>query len=402
MATPIVMPKLGMVMTEGIVAKWRRESGSEIHQGEVIADIETEKISYELEATESGVLHTIANEGDVVAVSNVMGYLLAEGESPPAVTASQPTSTESAKRTSARKPRVARVERQAGTVVPSTPGARKLAAKLGVEISQVHGTGPRGRVIEADIKAFKEKDKEAISTVSPAAPAGPPPGLPETSKSIHMSGMRKGIADHMRSSIQTTAQLTFTLEVDITEMVRERKKASRNGRVALTNPYVMIKACAIALEKVPQLNTVLADGNIMYFDQINMGVAVALPEGLIVPVLCDVGGKSVFDIAEEVHDFSKRAKEGKLSPDEVIGGTFTISVIPTVDTFTPILNRGQSAILGVGGAKNKPAVVGGEIIVREFITINLTVDHQTVDGAVAANFMKVLRGVIEDPEALFE
>ncbi|MBM3943869.1 MAG: 2-oxo acid dehydrogenase subunit E2 [SAR202 cluster bacterium] len=404
MATPIVMPKLGMVMSEGMVAKWRVAPGTVVKQGEVIADIETEKISYELEATEGGILHTLAKEGESVAVYGVMGYLLAEGEEPPAAPPAPPTASAPGGRAPAparsAAPRPAAIP-SAGAEVVSTPGARKLAAKLGVDISQVAGTGPRGRIVESDVQAFHEKGGTAKSAAPAPAPSGPPPGLPAPSKTVPMSGMRKNIADHMRASIQTTAQLTFTLDVDITELARKRKEASRSAGAALTNPYVLIKACALALQKVPQLNTVLADGKIYHFDQVNMGMAVALPEGLIVPVIKNAQAKSVFDIAKEAHDLAGRAKDNKLSPDEVTGGTFTISVIPTVDTFTPVLNRGQSAILGVGGAKNKPAVVNGEIAVREFVTLSLTVDHQTVDGAVAASFMKALQDLIEKPDPLF-
>ncbi|MDA1188349.1 MAG: dihydrolipoamide acetyltransferase family protein [Chloroflexi bacterium] len=405
MATPIVMPKLGMVMAEGIVAKWRKNHGDEVKQGEVIADIETEKISYELEATESGKLHTLAKDGDTVEVYGLVGYLLAEGEEVPAAPPSKSSaSAPGGSSTPARPQRqaAARIERQPGADVPSTPGARKLAAKLAVDLSKVEGTGPRGRVVEVDVQGFKDKGGASSAPAAPAAPAGPPPGLPEPSKTVPMGGMRKGIAEHMRSSIQTTAQLTFTLEVDITDMARKRKEATRSSGTTLTNPHVLIKACAIALQKVPQLNTILAGGKILHFDQINMGVAVALPEGLIVPVIKGIQDMSVFDIAKTAHDLTSRAKDGKITPDEVTGGTFTISVIPTVDTFTPILNRGQSAILGVGGAKNKPAVVNGEIVAREFVTLNLTVDHQTVDGAVAASFMKALQDAIEKPDALFE
>ena len=214
--------------------------------------------------------------------------------------------------------------------------------------------------------------------------------------------MRKGIADHMRSSIQSTAQLTFTLDVDTTELAKRRKEASRAAGTALTNPHLIIKACALALKRVPELNTILAGDRILYFDDVNIAVAVALPEGLIVPVIRKVQEKSVFDIAKEAHDLGGRARAGKLSPDEVLGGTFTVSVIPTVDTFTPILNKGQSAILGVGGAKNKPLAVDGQVVIRETVTLSLTVDHQTVDGAVAANFMRAMQEYIEQPDPLFK
>jgi pyruvate dehydrogenase E2 component (dihydrolipoamide acetyltransferase) len=405
MATPIVMPKLGMVMTEGKVAKWRRAHGEEVKQGEVIAEIETEKLNYELEATEAGILHAFAQEGDTVAVYGIMGYLLAKGEAAPA--APPPQSATAAAPGGLPAPMVQRApaaDPPAGGEVSSTPGARKLAAKLGVDISQVKGTGPRGRIVEADVQVAHDHPRPAGAALSRPAPATAaiPPGLPTPSKNVPMMGMRKGIADHMRSSIQSTAQLTFTLDVDTTELAKRRKEASRAAGTALTNPHLIIKACALALKRVPELNTILAGDRILYFDDVNIAVAVALPEGLIVPVIRKVQEKSVFDIAKEAHDLGGRARAGKLSPDEVLGGTFTVSVIPTVDTFTPILNKGQSAILGVGGAKNKPLAVDGQVVIRETVTLSLTVDHQTVDGAVAANFMRAMQEYIEQPDPLFK
>ena len=398
MATEIIMPKLGMVMTEGTVSKWTKGAGEDVSQGEVIAEIETEKINYELEATGDGVLHQVVLEGAVVAVNGLMGYLLGEGENPPEDRRQTGTVTADAA-PSATAARRAGPARSVGGSVPSTPGARKLAARLGIDLTEITPTGPRGRVVEADVRKFAE------AGASPAEPADRPPavslsGLPEPAKVDQMSGMRKGIADHMRASIQSTAQLTFTLEVPVTELQRKRKNWSRVNRTPVTNTHVYAKACAQVLADLPILNTVLADGKIHFFDRIDIGVAVALGEGLIVPVLRDVANTPLADIARQTSDLTKRAQSGQLSPDEVAGGTFTISVLGTVDTFTPILNRGQSAILGVGATRRKPVVEGGEIVIGDVCTFSLTVDHQTVDGAVAADFMARFSELIQDPTPL--
>ena len=393
MAVEIVMPKLGMVMTEGTVAQWTRSSGDEVQQGEVIAEIETEKISYELEATESGVLHTVVTDGDVVPVSGVLGYLLAQGEEAPEPPP-RPTPVSRATPTAPRRAAAAPA-RAAGDQVPSTPGARKLATSMGVDLAQVTPTGPRGRVVEADVRAHAEKE---------AQPAGPAvlQGMPEPSKVVPMTGMRKAIADHMRTSIATTAQLTFSLEVDVTEMMRLRKEISESDGRTITSTHVLVKACAETIKRFPIHNTVLADGKVLYFDDINIGLAVALRDGLIVPVVKDLEDKSLFDIADETDQLVASAQEGKLTPDDVQGGTFTISVLGTVDAFTPILNRGQSAILGVGRSVQKPAVVDGEITIRERMTLSLTTDHQVIDGAVAAGFLRRLQQIIERPARLFK
>ena len=266
---------------------------------------------------------------------------------------------------------------------------------MSVEIAKVTPTGPRGRVVEADVRLFAE-DRETAP--QPAAPAG----LPTPSRSVPIQGIRKAIADHMRRSISSTAQLTFALEVDVTEAQRLRRDVSKGREQAVALAHVLIKACAEALKRVPLLNTVLSDGNILHFDEINIGVAVALKEGLIVPVLSNVESKDIYQVSKETAELGSNARNGKLSTDEVVGGTFTISVLGSVDAFTPILSQGQSAILGVGRSVEKPVARDGEIAIREMMTLSLTVDHQVIDGAVAAGFLRRLQQLIERPAPLFK
>ena len=394
MAVPIVMPKLGMVMSEGTVARWAKAAGEAVNRGEVIAEIETEKINYELEATDDGILHHVVDEGTSVLVDGVVAYLLAEGEEAPAAPP-EPAAPAPVAAPPRRRSRASR--RSAGGEVRSTPGARRLASKLGVELSAVTATGPGGRVVEADVRTHAEKKQQA-----PAAPAVAPvpPGLPDAARTVPLAGIRKSIADHMRRSIADTAQLSFSVEVDVTDAQEMRKKASEDG-VTISIAHVLMKACAAAIKRQPELNSVMGGGNILYFDEVNIGVAVSLKEGLIVPVVNDVAGKSLADLSRGTTDMADRARDGKLLPDETAGGTFTISVLGSVDSFTPILNAGQSAILGVGRSVEKPVVRGGEIAVREMMTLSLTVDHQVIDGAVAAGFLRRLQQNIERPAALF-
>ena len=169
----------------------------------------------------------------------------------------------------------------------------------------------------------------------------------------------------------------------------------------MTNTHVFTKACAQVIGEMPIYNTVLAGGSVHYFDEINIGVAVALKEGLIVPVVRDVANTSLTDVAKQTSELTKKVQSGRISPDELAGGTFTISVLGTVDVFTPILNRGQSAILGVGATRQKPVVEDGEVVVRDVCTFSLTVDHQTVDGAVAAEFLKNFSDLLQAPDQLF-
>ena len=388
MAVTIVMPKLGQIMVEGIVNRWNKAAGDDVAEGDVIAEIETEKLNYDLEATGSGTFHPVASEGSVVAVDGVLAYLLGDGESPPEAPP-PPTAQPPAAAAPAAPPRAAPRPDVSGDVVPSTPGARRLAAKLGVDLSTVTATGPRGRIVEDDVRGFVEQ----------ASPM--PPGLPAPSKTVPIAGMRKAIAEHMLGSISTTAQLSFLSEVDVTEAQRLRREASKGGKT-IGMPHVLIKASAEALKRVPAMNTLLHNGTVLYFDEANIGLAVSLDEGLIVPVLRDAGGKSISEVAVETQRLSDAAREGNLGPDDMAGGTFTISVLGSVDGFTPILNAGQSAILGVGRSVEKPVVRDGEVVIREMMTLSLTVDHQVIDGAVAASFMRRLQQAVERPAALFK
>ena len=440
MATPIVMPRLGDFMTEGTVVRLAKSQGDEITQGEVIAEIETEKLNYDLESVAGGKFHPIVDEGTTVAVDGLIGYVLAEGEEAPAAESpSAPSATAPTRRAQSRRPSAQRgggdsvrstpgarrvaanlsvdlsqvtptcpggrvveadvrafAEQQAAKpdVVPSTPGARRLASSLGVDMSQVTASGPRGRVVEADVRAFADRQQaEQAPTM--------PPGLPEPSRSEPLRGMRRGIAQHMSDSLKNSAQLSYFLEVDVTEAQRLRREASRGDDANITLAHVLIKACAAALQRVPAMNSVLASGTVHYFDQVNIGVAVALDAGLIVPVLRDVGNMDIREISTATHEMAEKARANSLSPDDVVGGTFTISLLGSVDGFTPILNQPQSGILGVGRSVQKPVVIRGEVVVREMMTLSLTADHQVIDGAVAASFMRRLQATVERPARLF-
>ena len=440
MATPIVMPRLGDFMTEGTVVSLSKSQGDEVNQGEVIAEIETEKLNYDLESVAGGVFHPIVEAGATVAVDGLIGYVLEAGEEAPSPE-TQATPARAARRASPRR-RPSRGRGGSGDAVRSTPGARRLAANLDVDLSQVTPTGPGGRVVDADVRAFDEVRKASpavtpstpgarrlaaslnveLSEVTPTGPRGRivetdvrafadsraaeqapamPPGLPEPSPSEPLSGMRRGIAQHMSESLRSTAQLSYFLEVDVTEAQRLRREASQGSETSISLVHALIKACAEAIRRVPAMNSVLANDAIHYFDQVNMGVAVALDDGLIVPVLRDVGGMDIRAIAQATGELAEKARANTLSPDDVLGGTFTISALGSVDGFTPILNRPQSAILGVGRSVQKPVVVRGEVVVREMMTLSLTADHQVIDGAVAANFMRRLQAAIERPAALF-
>ena len=436
MATPIVMPRLGDFMTEGTVVRLARSQGDQVGQGEVIAEIETEKLNYDLESVAGGIFHPVVVEGANVAVDGLIGYVLEAGEKAPEPETPEASATTSLSRqTPARRPAAAS---GGGGTFRSTPGARKVAAGLGVDLAQVTPTGPGGRIVEADVRAFSEQQATTspavvpstpgarrlaasldvdLSQVTPTGPRGRivetdvrafsdlqkpamPPGLPEPSRSEPLRGMRRSIAQHMGDSLKNSAQLSYFMDIDVTEGQRLRREASQGAETTITMAHLLIRACAETLRRVPAMNSVLANGEIHYFDQVNIGVAVALDDGLIVPVLRDVGSMDIHQIADATQRLSERARANELSPDDVVGGTFTISVLGSVDGFTPILNPPQSGILGVGRSVQRPVVNRGKIVVREMMTLSLTADHQVIDGAVAASFMRRLQATVERPAAL--
>ena len=435
MATPIVMPRLGDFMTEGTVVKLARSQGDQVGQGEVIAEIETEKLNYDLQSVAGGVFHPVVAEGATVEVDGLIAYVLEAGEeAPKADTPQAPATSASPREAPASRPAAAS---GSGRTFRSTPGARKVASSLGVDLAQVTPTGPGGRIVEADVRAFAEQQTVApavvpstpaarrlaqqlgadLSEITPTGPAGRiveadvrafvdqqkpalPPGLPDPSRSEPLSGMRRSIAQHMSDSLKNSAQLSYFMDVDVTEGQRLRREASQGADTTITMAHLLIKACAETLRRVPAMNSVLANDEIHYFDQVNIGVAVALDDGLIVPVLRDVGSMNIHEIADATQTLSEKARANELSPDDVVGGTFTISVLGSVDGFTPILNPPQSGILGVGRSVQKPVVSRGKIVVREMMTLSLTADHQVIDGAIAASFMRRLQATVERPAAL--
>ena len=389
MATPIRMPHLGMIMTEGTLAKWLKSPGDAVQQGEPLAEITTEKITYELEAPQSGVFQPVVQDGDVVPVEGLIAYLLGEGEAVPEIPQRE-VAPPSATRPGASRPSPSAPAPEGARAAPS---ARRLAAQLGVEITQVPTSRPGTRITEADVRAYAERLKTAPA--SPTVPGMPPPSRVEA-----LQGMRRIIAEKMKRSLADTAQLTFHLDVDMTEAVSLRRELSRESDSTISTVDIFLKACATALTQSLLLNASLLDGRIHYFDEVNIGLAVAVEGGLMVPVIRDVAKKDVLHLARERASLVAKAREGELLPDDVAGATFTLTVLGSVDGFTPILNPGQVAILGVGRVTKRPVVAGDEIVARETATLSLTVDHQVVDGEPAASFLRKLKQILERPGSL--
>ncbi len=437
MAVNVTVPKWGMTMKEGKISKWFKSEGDTIEEGEPFFEVETEKITNVVEATASGIVFQIVvSAGTKVPVGTIVAVIAEPGEQPEriegiqageVVEEAEPASDRSAP-TPAEKPPEKKF-------VPASPAARRLAKELGVELASAAGTGPNGRITEADVKRFHEEGPPAPKMTPVAAEMirqaeldiasieGTGEGAKITKKDVQrfldlkkhedvtppvksmaFNGIRRSIAENMHASLHNTAQLTMFTEVDATEMIRfrdmVREEYKQDDTVRISYNDIIILATSRALKRHPIMNSTLIGEEILLHDCVNMGIAVALNEGLIVPVLRDADQKNIFEIASEARELARKAREGTLTVDEVTGGTFTISNVSMfqVDGVTPILKSPETGILGVGRVKAKPAVYNGEIAIRSMMFLNLTFDHQIVDGAPAAEFLQGVAGYLENPD----
>jgi pyruvate dehydrogenase E2 component (dihydrolipoamide acetyltransferase) len=382
------MPKLGMAMTAGAVVKWIKRDGEPANTGDPIVVVMSKKITYQVQALAAGIVRHVVREKETRPVGAVIGYILAPGEEMPEVVLAPgippvevvPVPT----------PVPASPPPEARPFILATPAARRLAGEMGIDLAQVRGTGPGGRISEADVRRAAEERARA-----PAIPVAPWP------RTIPFAGMRQAVAERMTESLRTMAQVTLHVEADVTEMVRLRERLKEQFDLTYTD--IIIKAAAAALREHPVLNASLVGEEIQLIPEIHIGVAVALEDGLIVPVVRNVDGKSLSEIAGETRRLADGARAGTLTVDEVTGSTFTVTNLGMyeVDGFTPIINPPETAILGVGRIVEKPAIYRGEFARRSMMTLSLTFDHRLVDGAPAAAFLRRVKELLEVPALIF-
>jgi len=433
------MPKWGMTMKEGLVTKWFKNEGDEVQKDEALFEVETEKITNEVESTAGGILFQIVvSEGTTVAVGTIMAVIAEPGEEPERIEGIQmgeviemeaPTPGE-APPAKAEKPE----KREEKKFVLATPAARRVAREHEIDLAMVPGTGPGGRVTEGDVIKYHEEGPPPPKITPLAEEMAKQAGLDiftmrgtgeggkitkedveraielrekeeeaRPVRSVPFAGMRKAIADNMHGSLQNTAQLTVFTEVDVTEMVRfcdlVREEYKKDASVRISYNDIIMLATSRALKRFPFMNSTQVGEEILIHDAVNMGFAVALKEGLIVPVLRNADKKGLLQIAREIRELAKKAREGTLTVDEVTGGTFTITNLSMfdVDGFTPILKPPETGILGVGRVKEKPAVYEGEIAIRSMMFLSLTFDHRVVDGAPANDFLQTAAKYLQNP-----
>lgn len=413
------MPQLGLTMEEGEIQNWRIKEGDKIEVGDVIAEIVTDKLTNDLISEVAGtVLQIVAEEGTDIPVKGVLAIVGEEGEvvgeaAAPAVeekVAEAPQATEKA----VAEP-VQTVSRKDGERIRISPLAKKIAEKHGLDYANLAGSGPSGRIVQRDVlKAVEQMGaQEAAPIFEQPGQAAPAPAaakaeapkavaieLMEGDEVVKMSGMRKVVAQRMTQSAQEIPTVTQDIKVDVTKLLDFRKKINENREERISINDFVIKATAKALAKHPEINVSIDGTNVVKRANVNIGMAVSVDEGLLVPVIKNADRKSLEQLSKEAKDLATRARENHLDPSEYKGSTFSISNIGMfgITSFTPIINQPDAAILGVCATEDVVALdKEGQLYVKKVMTLSLTFDHRLIDGATAARFQQTLKNIIEEP-----
>jgi pyruvate dehydrogenase E2 component (dihydrolipoamide acetyltransferase) len=429
MAVNIEMPKLSDTMTEGTLLKWHKKVGDRIEIGDIIAEVETDKATMEMEAFDEGILTSInIEEGGKAPINSIIAVLDGnDGVAAPAA-AAPAAAAPVAQAVAAVAAVVAPVAHALGDRIKSSPLARKVAASLHVDLSQITGTGPGGRIVRADVEsasaapaaaapapapsklgsaaaALAAAAKNRVASPAPSAPAAVAilPVAKADDQIIELSSLRKIIASRLLTSKQTIPHFYLHIEADAGQLMGLRKQindqaAGTTGNKYSVNDFIM-KALINATQAVPAINSSYAGDHIVRFGSVGLSVAIAIEDGLVTPVVKNAETKSLLQISREVKDFAVRAKDRKLRPDEFDGGTITISNLGAwgIESFDAIVNPPQAAILSVGAVIEKPIVKNGQIVIGQMINLGLSCDHRVVDGAIAAAFLNEVKKLIESP-----
>ena len=408
MAYEMQMPKWGLTMKTGKIARWLVSEGGAVETGQPLLEVETDKITNVVESPASGVLLQIVSpQGEVVPVMQVIGVIGAAGEAVAAQPSASAAASSAAPAKTEKAPASGAAAKASGEPVRAMPAARRLATELGVDLASVQGSGRDGAVTEKDVRAAHEAAQKA-----PAAGGSAPAASGSCAGSsgpccedeiVPMDGLRKLIADKMMASLQGAAQLTVFVEADVTEMVALRDsmlaRNKKNPDYRLSYNDIIAFAVCRALLRHPVMNSTLREDGIHMHKHVNLGMAVSLDTGLIVPNVKNADTFNLEQLKEKVRDAASRARKGGLSMDEISGGTFTISNVSMlgVDGFTPILNPPETGILGVGRVVEKPGVFEGEVCARKMMTLSLTFNHMVTDGGPAMSFLRTLADMLEKP-----
>lgn len=406
MPIEIVMPKLGLTMLEGVILEWKKKEGDEVRQGEILFVLETEKVTYEVEAPEDGILGQIfVREKETVSVGAVVAYLFRAGETVSEIKEIKASPKEGVSKSPegavSDSGALSKEAMKDGVRLKASPLARKMARSHGIDLRNVIGTGPAGRILEEDIEKAYDHMQKAV--------AGPEKEPKESArKLVPLTGMRRAIAKKMLAAKVETAQTYVSITVDATEIVAFRQAQlldlEENSGVRVTITDIIMKITGAALREHPVINTRWTDEGILYQEDVHMGMAMALNQGLIVPVIRDINMKSLSEIARDRTELIEKGRNNRILPDDITGSTFTISTLGmyNIEHFTAIINVPESAVLAVGTIIDKPVVVDGQILIRPMMNISLSYDHRIIDGAEAAKFMQTLQSFIENPVTILQ
>lgn len=400
MATPILMPKLGLSMKTGTISKWMKNEGDKVKKGEYLLEVTTEKITNKIESKVDGILLAItASKGSVLPVGALICVIGEAGEDIASIIAEASAKAPAAGKPGAAKSasHVVRPKLSAEEIgkIKISPAARKMAEENGVDYSLIEGTGPEGRITRKDVE-------KAIAEGVGAEEADER----ETVKVIPYEGMRQAIGENMAKSYTSNARVTHHVRVDMSGILSLRKNINegKDEKHKISVTAILTKAVARALELNPCVNASFTGTEIKVWKDVHIGMAVALPDGLIVPVIRNANTKRLAEVNREIVDLAKRARKNKLTMDEMGGATFTITNLGgygSVDHFTPIINPPEVAILGVGRTTEQPAAVNGQVVIRPMMGLSLVFDHRVVDGAPAAEWLALLISLIENPTSIF-
>lgn len=398
MAVVIRMPKMSDTMTEGVIVSWNNQVGDDINPGDMIADVETDKATMELENYDKGtLLYIAANEGDAVPVDGIVAVVGKKGEDyealiadagKPAVAEKIEEQPEAEVKTEPTPSVAASVDSSSDDRIKASPLAKKLASDKGINLSVVNGSGENGRIVKKDIENYQ-----------PAAGISTAVSGVESFDEIPVSQMRKTIASRLSESKFTAPHFYLTMEISMDNVVAARANINEYSEVKISMNDIIVKAAATALRKNPKVNSSWLGDKIRINHHIHVGVAMAVDEGLLVPVVRFADNKSLSQISSEVKEYSGKAKEKKLQPQDWEGNTFTISNLGMfgIEEFTAIVNPPDACILAIGGVKDTVGVVNGEVKPVKTMKVTLSCDHRVVDGVVGSKFLQTFKELMEEP-----
>jgi pyruvate dehydrogenase E2 component (dihydrolipoamide acetyltransferase) len=428
MATNILMPALSPTMTEGTLARWLKHEGDVVKAGDVLAEIETDKATMEVEAVDEGVLGKIlvADGTAGVKVNEPIAVLVEDGEAVPAAAPPKAAAAPKAEAAPAPKAEEASVPAKQASVqqvpangrIVASPLAKRLAKLAGIDLSTVHGSGPNGRIVKADIDAAQAGGAAPASAVAAAPPPAAAPApvaakapvvtITEPHMLVPHSTMRRVIARRLTEAKQTVPHFYVSMDIEIDALLKLRAdlnaKSTKEGPGAfkLSVNDLIIKAAAATLRRIPKVNASWTEDGVAFYENVDISVAVSIPDGLITPIIRKADQKGLSTISNEMKDLAARAKSGKLKPEEFQGGGFSISNMGMygVSNFAAIINPPQAGILAVSAGQQRPVVKDGALAIATVMTCTLSVDHRVVDGALGAEWLAEFKRIVEDPLSL--